>query len=193
MCYNLSMEALRGLEIYELIIFAVIGLLVLFCGYRIKKIAFFLVWFLLGYNLMMLFLPTLNQWVPQIADNNLWQILLPIGGGLLLGLLGFSIEKLCVGGICFALVMMVTVRYFGTEVQTLAIGGVVGVIAAAFAVMMMKPAIIVSTSLAGAYLLTMILLTLVPSIEFSVFYWPIIIGVTAVGSLVQFSTTKGTT
>ena len=190
MCYNLSMEALRGLEIYELIIFAVIGLLILFCGYRIKKIAFFLVWFILGYNLMMLFLPTLNQWVPQIAENNLWQILLPVGGGLLLGLLGFSIEKLCVGGICFALVMMVTVRYFGTEVQTLAIGGVVGVIAAAIAVMLMKPAIIVSTSLAGAYLLTLILMALVPSIEFSVFYWPIIIGLTAVGSLVQFSTTK---
>ncbi|MBO4813271.1 DUF4203 domain-containing protein [Candidatus Saccharibacteria bacterium] len=184
------MEALRGLEIYELIIFAVIGLLILFCGYRIKKIAFFLVWFILGYNLMMLFLPTLNQWVPQIAENNLWQILLPVGGGLLLGLLGFSIEKLCVGGICFALVMMVTVRYFGTEVQTLAIGGVVGVIAAAIAVMLMKPAIIVSTSLAGAYLLTLILMALVPSIEFSVFYWPIIIGLTAVGSLVQFSTTK---
>ena len=190
MCYNLSMEALRGLEIYELIIFAVIGLLILFCGYRIKKIAFFLIWFILGYNLMMLFLPTLNQWVPQIAENNLWQILLPVGGGLLLGLLGFSIEKLCVGGICFALVMMVTVRYFGTEVQTLAIGGVVGVIAAAIAVMLMKPAIIVSTSLAGAYLLTLILMALVPSIEFSVFYWPIIIGLTVVGSLVQFSTTK---
>ena len=190
MCYNELMEALQGLAIYELIVFAVLGLIVLFCGYRIKKIAFFLIWFILGYNLMSLFLPTINVWVPQIAENNLWQILLPIGGGLLLGLLGFSIEKLCVGGICFALVMMVTIRYFGTEVHTLAIGGVVGVIAAALAVMLMKPAIIISSSLAGAYLLTLILLTLVPSIEFSVFYWPIIIGLTAVGSLVQFSTTK---
>ena len=184
------MEALRGLEIYELIVFGILGLIILLCGYRIKKIAFFLMWFILGYNLMMLFLPTLNTWVPQIAENNLWQILLPIGGGLLLGLLGFSIEKLCVGGICFALVMLITVRYFGTAVQTLAIGGVAGVIAGAIAVMLMKPAIIVATSLGGAYLLTMILLTLVPSIDFTVFYWPIILGLTAVGSLIQFSTTK---
>ncbi len=190
MCYNKLMEGLEGLEIYELIVFGILGLIVLLCGYRIKKVAFFLMWFILGYNLMMLFLPTLNTWVPQIAENELWQILLPIGGGLLLGLLGFSIEKLCVGGISFALVMLITVRYFGTEVQTLAIGGVTGVIAGAIAVMLMKPAIIVATSLGGAYLLTMILLSLVPAIDFTVFYWPIILGLTAVGSLIQFSTTK---
>ena len=184
------MEGLEGLEIYELIVFGMLGLIVLLCGYRIKKVTFFLMWFILGYNLMMLFLPTLNTWVPQIAGNDLWQILLPIGGGLLLGLLGFSIEKLCVGGISFALVMLITVRYFGTEIQTLAIGGVAGVIAGAIAVMLMKPAIIVATSLGGAYLLTMILLSLVPAIDFTVFYWPILLGLTAVGSLIQFSTTK---
>ena len=190
MCYNELMEGLEGLEIYELIVFGILGLIVLLCGYRIKKVTFFLMWFILGYNLMMLFLPTLNTWVPQIAGNDLWQILLPIGGGLLLGLLGFSIEKLCVGGISFALVMLITVRYFGTEIQTLAIGGVAGVIAGAIAVMLMKPAIIVATSLGGAYLLTMILLSLVPAIDFTVFYWPILLGLTAVGSLIQFSTTK---
>ena len=190
MCYNKLMEGLEGLEIYELIVFGMLGIIVLLCGYRIKKVTFFLMWFILGYNLMMLFLPTLNTWVPQIAGNDLWQILLPIGGGLLLGLLGFSIEKLCVGGISFALVMLITVRYFGTEIQTLAIGGVAGVIAGAIAVMLMKPAIIVATSLGGAYLLTMILLSLVPAIDFTVFYWPILLGLTAVGSLIQFFTTK---
>ena len=77
----------------ELLIMAGLGLAVLLFGYRIKKIAFFIIWFILGYNLMMFLMPVINGAVPQIADSQLYQVLLPIGGGLLLALLGFSIEK----------------------------------------------------------------------------------------------------
>lgn len=181
---------IQHLEIYELIVFIVLGLIILLFGYRIKKIAFFIVWFLLGFNIMLMLMPTLNNLVPQIVGNDLWQNLLPIAGGLLLALLGFSIEKLCVAGICFALVMMVTARYFGTDVLTLAIGAIVGVFAGAAAVMMMKPSIIIATSIAGSYVLTLALLALFTQIDLTVWYWPILIGLAFLGTLFQFSTTR---
>lgn len=161
----------------------------LFCGYRIKKIAFFVVWFLLGYSLMGFLMPTVNDLVPQIAESVLWQNLLPLCGGLLLALLGFSIEKFCVGGICFALTMVIAVQYFGTNVQVLAIGAVIGAVVAAIGVMLMKPATIVATALAGGYALTIVILASF-EIDVNVFYWPILIGLTAIGTVAQLTTTK---
>lgn len=174
----------------EKIIMAAVGLLLIFFGYRIKKVAFFLIWFILGYNLMGLLMPIINNAVPQIAESSLYQILLPIGGGLLLALMGFSIEKLCVGGICFALTMLITLQYFGTEIQALAIGGVIGVIAAGAAVTLMKPATIIATSVAGAYALTTAVLALFPGISKETFYFIILAGAALVGSAFQFITTK---
>lgn len=173
-----------------MIIMAAIGLALIFFGYRIKKIAFFLIWFILGYNLMGLLMPVINNAVPEIAANNLYQILLPIAGGLLLALMGFSIEKLCVGGICFALTMLITVQYFGTEMQTLAIGGVVAVLVAGAAVMLMKPATIIATAVAGAYALTIATLALFPDISKETYYFIILGGAAAIGSVFQFLTTK---
>ncbi|MBQ1387191.1 DUF4203 domain-containing protein [Candidatus Saccharibacteria bacterium] len=174
----------------EMIIMAAVGLALMFFGYRIKKVAFFLIWFILGYNLMTFLMPTINNLVPDVAGNNLYQILLPIAGGLLLALMGFSIEKLCVGGICFALIMVITVRYFGTEMQTLAIGGVVGVLAAGAAVMLMKPATIVATAVAGSYAITLAILALFPDINEEIHYFPILGGLSVLGSVFQFLTTK---
>lgn len=185
---NLDLSQLNQTEVIAM---AVAGLLLLFAGYKIKKIAFFIIWFLIGVNLMNLLMPEINKLAPDIVGNDLWQNLLPIAGGLLLALLGFSIEKLCVGGICFALVMIVTAQYFGTEMQTMLIGAVIGVVAAGLAVALMKPAIIIATALAGAYTLTVGVLYFAASIDGATFYFPILIGLTAIGSGVQFATTKG--
>ena len=146
--------------------------------------------FIIGYNLMMFLMPTINGAVPQIAVSQLYQILLPIGGGLLLALLGFSIEKLCIAGICFFLVMMVVVQYFGTEVLTLAIGAIIGVVAAAAATALIKPAIIIATAVAGSYALTIAILNIFPAISKEIFYFPMLIGIAILGGLFQFSTTK---
>ena len=174
----------------EMIIMAVVGLALMLFGYRIKKIAFFLIWFILGYNLMGFLMPTINNLVPQIAENSLYQTLLPIGGGLLLALMGFTIEKVCISMLCFALVMVITVRYFGTDMQTLAIGGVVGVIIAGAATALIKPAIILASSVAGAYAITLAILVLFPDINKEVFYFPILGGLSLIGALFQFSNTK---
>lgn len=184
------METILKLQLYELVIFIAIGLAVLFFGYRIKKIAFFIIWFLLGLNLMLWLMPTINDLVPEIASSELYQNLLPIGGGLILAMLGFTIEKICVGGICFALVMLATIQYFGTEFMTLAIGGVVAILAAGFAVAMMKPATIVATAAAGAYALALTIFAFFPNLNFEIWYWPVLIGIAAIGALFQFKTTK---
>ena len=174
----------------ESVIMIGLGLAVLCFGYRIKKVAFFIIWFLLGFSLMNVVMPYINQAVPEVATSELYQALLPISGGLLLALMGFSIEKLCVGGICFLLTMLVVVQYFGTEMQTLLVGGIIGVFVAGFAVMVMKPATIIATAVAGAYALTLAIMNLNPGIDFETFYWPMLGGIAAAGAIFQFLTTK---
>ena len=166
------------------------GLLLLFLGYKIKKIAFFIVWFLLGYILTGYLMPIVNGAVAEIANSDLWQNLLPIAGGLLLALMGFMVEKVCIGGAVFGLSLMMTAQYFGTEIQTMAIGGVVGVVLAGFAVMMLKPATIIATSVAGGYALTLAILALAPDLDKEMLFWPMILGFSALGSFVQFLTTR---
>ena len=183
-------ERFRGMELYESLVMAAVGLAVLLFGYRIKKIAFFIIWFLIGYNLMMVLMPVINSAVPQIAANNLWQILLPIAGGLLLALLGFSIEKLCIAGICFFLVMLITIQYFGTDIPILVIGAIIGVVAAASATAMVRPAIIIATSIAGAWALSLALLNIFPVIDYNIFYFPFIAAFALLGAIFQFATTK---
>ncbi len=183
---------LSNLGTPEVILVAIIGAVVLFLGYRVKKVAFFLIWFALGFYLVSTLLPYLtNVLPPAVFEWPLYRTLLPLAGGLLLALLGFSIEKLCVAGICFALVMLITVQYFGTSVQALAIGAVVGVVLAGVSTAFIRPAVIIATSVAGAYMLTMALLVLVPSLDPQIAYFPVLLGLSALGLMVQFSTTKG--
>ena len=184
------MDIIEHFQTPELIVMLGVGLAVLLFGYRIKKIAFFIVWFLLGFLGLNYLMPEIIKLWPDVASNDLYRNLIPIGGGLLLALLGFSIEKLCVGGICFALTMLIGVQYFGTEMQTLAIIAVVGIIAAGAAVVLMKPATIIATAAAGAYAIALAVLALVPDLSFGDYYWPLIIGVSAVGAVFQFLTTK---
>lgn len=182
----MNFEFVEQLQTYEQVILLLVGLGLLFFGYRIKKAAFFVIWFILGYTLVGFLMPMISNWLPEVAKTQLYQILLPIGGGLLLALLGFTIEKVCIGGICFVLTMLITVQYFGAGVQTLAIGGVIGVIASAAAVALIKPATIIATSVAGGYALALGLLALCPSLDRGLLYFPIIGGSAAVGTIIQF-------
>ena len=182
----------QGFETPELLIMLGLGLAVMLFGYRIKKVAFFIAWFLLGYigTTNLLQVHEVQQMLPEVMSTQLFQILIPIGGGLLLALLGFSIEKLCVGGICFALVLLVGIQYFGNDIQTIAISAVIGIIVAGAAVMLMKPATIIATSGVGAYATTLALLMLISGINQATYYWPMLLGFTVIGSVFQFLTTK---
>ena len=174
----------------QLVIMMAVGLAALLAGYKIKKIAFFIVWFIIGLNLTHFLMPWFNSTVPQIADSALWQNLLPIAGGILVAFMGFSIEKICVAGTAFALVLIITAQYFGTEIPCMVIGGIIGVVAAGTAVMLMKPATIVVTAIAGAYVLTLGVLYWAKSLSPEAYFFPLLAGIAALGMMVQFLTTK---
>lgn len=177
-------------EQWQMWIVGGVGLALMLVGYKIKKPAFFIIWFLLGYIGMGYLMPIINSAWADVANSSFWQGLLPILGGLLLALMGFMIEKICLGGIIFGLTLMMTAQYFGTEMQTMAIGGIIGVILGGLAVMMMKPATIIATSVAGGYALTLAILALVPDMNGETWFWPMIVGLGALGSLVQFISCK---
>ncbi|MBR3254003.1 DUF4203 domain-containing protein [Candidatus Saccharibacteria bacterium] len=183
-------EMFAGLEQWQLILFIIVGALLLLFGYRIKKAAFFLIWFAIGFLLIRNAMPWINSSFPDIANQQTWQFILPLGGGLLAAMLGFTVEKLCVGGICFGLIMMVAIQQFGTEMNVIAIAAILGVLAAGMAVMMMKPATIIATTLAGAFLIVSSLPYLVTMTGYDNYRLMILIGATVVGSIVQFFTTK---
>lgn len=178
------------MENYELIIALVLGVLTLLFGYRAKKVAFFIVWFMLGYSLMSYFLPMINASNSAIATSELYQIILPIAGGIILSFLGASIEKVCVSLLVFALTILISIQYFGTGIEVLAISAGVGLVLGLLATRLLKPAIILITSGVGAYVLTMQILTLA-SLDQATFYFPLLIGLLIIGTIFQFSTTKG--
>lgn len=167
-----------------------VGLALMLLGYKLKKIAFFIVWFLLGYIGTGYLMPIINGASADIANSSFWQGLIPILGGLLLALMGFMIEKVCLGGVVFGLTLLMTAQYFGTEIQAMAIGGIVGAVLAGLAVMMIKPATIIATSVAGGYALTLAILALAPNIDAEMWFWPMICGFGALGTLVQFVSCK---
>lgn len=135
--------------------------------------------------------PAINSVAPEaVVASELWQNLLPIAGGLLLAMLGFTIEKICVGGMVFGLTLMITSQYFGTDIQTLVIGGIIGVILAGAAVMLMKPAIIIASSLMGGYVLTLAIFIWFTGLDRAAYYFPLLIGISVVGIVTQFLTTK---
>ena len=67
-----KMANLDKLGVPEAVIMMGLGLAVLMFGYRIKKIAFFIIWFILGFNLVLWLMPTINNAIPEIANTELY-------------------------------------------------------------------------------------------------------------------------
>ncbi len=178
------------MENYEIILALILGAFVCLFGYKLKKLVFFIAWFLIGYTLMAKLMPLMISNLPFVAESELWQNLLPIAGGLLLSLLGFSIEKLCVALLCFFTVITIGVTQFGTGIETILISALIGVFAGALAVRMMKPAIILVTSFSGATVVADALLSLLTSLSYGTYYLPFLIGITVIGAIFQFCNTK---
>lgn len=172
----------------ELIITLLIGAGLCFFGYRFKKIAFAIIWFVIGYFAVKLYLP-------NIAPDPFWQTILQIAAGALLSLIGLSIEKLAVGATAFAIVFSMVMQHFGPANDWVlpAIAVAIGVVAGVVAVSIMKPAVIVYTAIYGANLLATGVVGLLPSEVSSQFpsLVYILLGAIAVGGIVyQFKNTK---
>ena len=178
------------MENYEVILAFLLGIFVSLFGYRLKKSVFFIAWFLVGYIITNSLMPTINTAFLDIANSNLWQILLPLAGGLLLSLLGFMIEKMCVALLCLAATIMFATNQFGWSTDVVTISGVIGVVLAGLATMLMKPATIIVTSAAGALVITNAIFTLVTDLARDTYYWPILIGIAVISIIFQFINTK---
>ena len=163
------------------IIALIVGLILLFFGYRLKKIAITIIWFIIGYWLV-------SQFADKIIADRMWQFILCCAGGLILGMFGMTIEKLAVFvsvGFAFFLSAM---NAFGpaTNLVLPAICAAIGVVAGVIAVWCIKPMVIIATSIQGAQLVlanALLLLGIVQPQWYLIAYVALII----VGGLFQWN------
>lgn len=138
---------MESLAEYEGIIAIIIGIFLCLFGYRIKKIAFVIIWFIIGFYLMSLL-------APKITSDEIWQLILSSGAGLLLSILGFSIEKFCIFAVAAFSVSTTLIETFRfNEPLPIALCIVGGIIVGCIATAFIKPLGIITTSLSGARLL----------------------------------------
>ena len=132
---------------YEAIIAIIIGIFLCLFGYRIKKVAFIVIWFIIGFYLASLAMP-------HITDDPTWQTLVPIAVGVLTGMLGFSIEKFCIFAVAAFTVSTTIIETFQlNEVFTIGLAIAAGVIVGCIAVSLIKPLGIITTALSGSKLI----------------------------------------
>lgn len=134
-----------------------IGVVLAFGGYRLKRIAMSIIWFVIGYSLVKNFAPNL------IADP-FWQMVLQIAAGAILSLVGLSIEKLAVSLTAGIVVGWFVIQHFGPVTSWVlpAIAIAAGAVAGMIAVWMMKPAVIIFTAIEGANLIATNVISLLP-------------------------------
>lgn len=166
------------------IIAILIGAFLLFFGYRLKKIALTIIWFLVGYYLVSLF-------VDKIVADQLWQFILCCVGGLVLGMFGMTIERFAVFvtvGVAFGLSFMQTFS-FEPQWALIAVAVAVGVVAGVIGVWLIKPMIILATSIEGASLVLINAFALL-SIAKPEWYFILFLATAAFGAIFQWNSCR---
>ena len=141
------------------IIAIIIGLILAFAGYRLKRIAMSIIWFVIGYSIM-------GQFAPNLIEDPFWQMILRIAAGAILSMIGLSIEKLAVSLTTGVVVTWFIIQHFGPVTSWVlpCVAIAIGVVAGTIAVWAMKPAVIVFTGIEGANLLATNILALITNI-----------------------------
>src|SRR5574344_1279236 len=121
-----------------------IGLLLCFCGFRLRRVGAAIVWFIVGYTVSLSLLST-------IVSDNMSLNGISIGIGVILGIFGYRLEK---GGIYVAVGLMTYQFVYGilpyTELINIIISVVCGLVLAGIAVRFIKPITIIATALGGS-------------------------------------------
>ena len=140
------------------IIAIIIGLILAFAGYRLKRIAMAIIWFVIGYSFV-------GQIAPNLIEDPFWQMILRIAAGAILSMIGLSIEKLAVSLTTGIVVTWFIIQHFGPDTSWVlpCVAIAIGVVAGTIAVWAMKPAVIVFTGIEGANLLATNILALIPA------------------------------
>ena len=130
------------------IVSILIGVFLLLFGYRLKKVAMTIIWFILGYYIVGLF-------VNKIVADEIWQIILCCAGGLVVSMFSMTIEKLAIFITVASSFAIFVMDAFGPAENWIlpAIAIAVGVVAGVIATWFIKPLFIVATAVAGARLI----------------------------------------
>ena len=177
---NIDLSFLSG---YEALIAIAIGVFLALFGYKLKRVAYVIIWFVIGYYLASLV-------APHITADPTWQKLIPICAGVVLGVFGFSLEKLCIFAVAtFAVSTTIIDAFQLTDVLWIALAIAAGVIVGVIAVSFIKPLGIITTALSGGKLIAKYSV-----LQFSLAHNPnflIILAVSAaIGILFQFKNCK---
>lgn len=170
------------------IISIILGLLVCFFGYKIKKIAFFIVGFIIGYNLGLKIPP---EWY---AGNDIITAILPFLTGIFLSLIALTAEKICVSLIVGIFVFFAAINFQGGifSAQTIIVAAIAAAIAGCIAGFMVKPASIIATAIIGAYYVGINSVGLnIPYVTYIPFFYIITSVLAVLGMIFQFKKNKG--
>lgn len=170
------------------IISIILGLLVCFFGYKIKKLAFFIVGFIIGYNLG---LKVPAEWY---AGNDIITMILPFLTGLFLSLVALTAEKICISLIVGIFVFFATINFQGGifSMQTIIIAAIAAAIAGCIAGFLVKPASIIATAIIGAYYVGINTVGLdILHLSYVPFFYIITCVLAVLGMVYQFKKNKG--
>ncbi len=178
----------------NLLISIILGITLCFFGYRLKKIAFAIVWFVIGFRLATIGVPYIQPYMPADIDPFFIEIL-PLLVGLLCSLIGTSIERLCVFLMAFAVAFITYFNLVSTSEATFTTFGfglcaVIGSILGTISVAVMKPAIIFITAYIGSQQIGNLLIQLFSMPNNALLASIILIVLLVAGVLYQFKSTK---
>ena len=183
------MEALQIANVFVpgAIITIILGLLVCFFGYKIKKLAFFILGFIVGYGL--------GQQVPEAwyASNAIIHTVLPFLTGILISLVAITAERICIS--LFVFLLAIQIQSSGYTTQSIIIAAIAAAVAGAIAGALIKPASIIATAIIGAYYVGSNIISIgIPFITAanatSIFYI-VTCALAVLGMLYQFKKNKG--
>ena len=152
------------------IISIVLGAVVCFYGYGLKKFAFALLWFIVGFKLS-----TGILGIPEVAslfdgiDPMLIQFI-PLAVGLLCSLIGTAIERAAIATLSFGLTMYLAITLMQTGIipynlMYFGLAIIIGAAVACVSVRFIKPAIIIFSAIIGAQEIATALLLLIPALN----------------------------
>ena len=175
----------------EAIITIALALIVCFFGYKLKKIALFIIWFIIGYHL--------GKMIPASAVNNdqLWLTVLPLATGLLASMLSLSIERLCVALLAGAIGFFVTMNLIFGEayvfMPNVVIAIAVAVVLGCLSAGLIKPMSIIITAIGGAYYAATSAVAAFPALVIASLPMALILTcvLATLGIVFQFSSNKG--
>ena len=182
---NFDLSFLSG---YEAIIAIALGIFLCLFGYKLKRVAFVIIWFAIGYYLM-------SMAAPHITGDPNWQKLLPIVAGVVLGVFGFSLEKLCIFAVATYAISTTLIDSFQiTDPLYIALAIAAGIIVGIFAIKLIKPFGIITTAFSGAKLVAKYSLIELATMNHPIQHYPsfmiILLAAAAIGILYQFKSCK---